>query len=300
VAQQGNLVLLGARVYHAELKRWIEPDTVDLRRYTYAGGDPVNFVDPGGRMPIEGGGGGTGGGGAGARSVQSGTSGGQMGILQVASQGPQPCSFKMDPTQVCVDESGKEIVAWRWMLKNRDKAGPGDLSMFMDEQVVVTGFQGHLFDMPDIRYWRPGMPIPGTGGPMDPFEVPGGGGGAATSQPPWGGQAINVGWKQLGAVSFSFTRDPFNQFYFSLNVGVGLSLTGVNVSVSELIPVTHQNMAPVDFRALYRGVSGGFSAFAGPGAATSVSGSGLVQQIGVGTPQVSVGGSYTWCVRGCR
>ncbi len=58
VVQQGSLVLLGARVYHAELKRWLVPDTVDGRRYTYAGGDPVNFVDPGGRMPIEGGGGG--------------------------------------------------------------------------------------------------------------------------------------------------------------------------------------------------------------------------------------------------
>lgn len=33
VAQQGNLVLLGARVYHAELKRWLVPDTVDARRY---------------------------------------------------------------------------------------------------------------------------------------------------------------------------------------------------------------------------------------------------------------------------
>jgi len=50
VAQQGNLVLLGARVYHAELKRWLVPDTVDGRRYTYTGGDPVNFVDPSGRM----------------------------------------------------------------------------------------------------------------------------------------------------------------------------------------------------------------------------------------------------------
>jgi RHS repeat-associated protein len=52
-AQQGSLVLLGARVYHAELKRWLVPDTVDGRRYTYAGGDPVNFVDPGGRRPKE-------------------------------------------------------------------------------------------------------------------------------------------------------------------------------------------------------------------------------------------------------
>jgi RHS repeat-associated protein len=50
-AQQGSLLLLGARVYHAELKRWLVPDTVDGRRYTYAGGDPVNFVDPSGRAP---------------------------------------------------------------------------------------------------------------------------------------------------------------------------------------------------------------------------------------------------------
>jgi RHS repeat-associated protein len=52
VAQQGNLLLLGARVYHAELKRWLVPDTVDARRYTYVGGDPVNFVDPSGRVAI--------------------------------------------------------------------------------------------------------------------------------------------------------------------------------------------------------------------------------------------------------
>jgi hypothetical protein len=47
--QARGLLLLGARVYHAELKRWLQPDTVDGRRYTYSGGDPVNFVDPGGR-----------------------------------------------------------------------------------------------------------------------------------------------------------------------------------------------------------------------------------------------------------
>jgi RHS repeat-associated protein len=57
VAQQGNLVLLGARVYHAEMKRWLVPDTVDARRYTYAVGDPVNSVDPSGRMAIVTGGG---------------------------------------------------------------------------------------------------------------------------------------------------------------------------------------------------------------------------------------------------
>ena len=49
-----GLVLLGARVYHPELKRWLVPDTVDPLRYTYTGGDPVNFIDPSGRMMIDG------------------------------------------------------------------------------------------------------------------------------------------------------------------------------------------------------------------------------------------------------
>jgi hypothetical protein len=52
--QARGLLLLGARVYHAELKRWLQPDTVDGRRYSYTGGDPVNFRDPRGRFPSNG------------------------------------------------------------------------------------------------------------------------------------------------------------------------------------------------------------------------------------------------------
>ena len=52
-ARAGNLLLLGARVYDASWKRWLQPDTVDLTRYSYAGGDPRNFVDPSGRMPVQ-------------------------------------------------------------------------------------------------------------------------------------------------------------------------------------------------------------------------------------------------------
>jgi hypothetical protein len=52
--QAPGLVLLGARVYHPELKRWLVPDTVDPLRYTYTGGDPINFIDPSGRMMIDG------------------------------------------------------------------------------------------------------------------------------------------------------------------------------------------------------------------------------------------------------
>jgi hypothetical protein len=52
--QAPGLVLLGARVYHPELKRWLVPDTVDPLRYTYTGGDPVNFIDPSGRTRIDG------------------------------------------------------------------------------------------------------------------------------------------------------------------------------------------------------------------------------------------------------
>ena len=51
-SQTGSLLLLGARVYHAELRRWVQADTVDDLRYAYAGGDPVNLVDPTGRMAI--------------------------------------------------------------------------------------------------------------------------------------------------------------------------------------------------------------------------------------------------------
>jgi RHS repeat-associated protein len=51
--QAPGLVLLGARVYHPELKRWLVPDTVDPLRYTYTGGDPVNFIDPSGRVMLE-------------------------------------------------------------------------------------------------------------------------------------------------------------------------------------------------------------------------------------------------------
>ena len=50
--QPRGLLLLGARVYHAELKRWLQPDTVDGRRFTYTGGDPRNFTDPSGRMRV--------------------------------------------------------------------------------------------------------------------------------------------------------------------------------------------------------------------------------------------------------
>ena len=46
-----KLILLGARVYHVDLRRWLQPDSVDLKRYTYANGDPVNLTDPSGRMP---------------------------------------------------------------------------------------------------------------------------------------------------------------------------------------------------------------------------------------------------------
>jgi RHS repeat-associated protein len=45
----GGLLLLGARVYDPEARRWLSPDAVDLLRYTYVDGDPANFVDPSGR-----------------------------------------------------------------------------------------------------------------------------------------------------------------------------------------------------------------------------------------------------------
>jgi RHS repeat-associated protein len=44
-----GLLHLRSRVYSPAWRRFLEPDTVDLLRYTYVNGDPVNFIDPSGR-----------------------------------------------------------------------------------------------------------------------------------------------------------------------------------------------------------------------------------------------------------
>ena len=43
-----GLVYLNARTYDPGLRRFLQPDNVDSRRYTYAGGDPINSTDPSG------------------------------------------------------------------------------------------------------------------------------------------------------------------------------------------------------------------------------------------------------------
>jgi RHS repeat-associated protein len=45
----GGLIHLKARVYSPLIRRFLQPDTVDFRRYTYSHGDPLNFSDPSGR-----------------------------------------------------------------------------------------------------------------------------------------------------------------------------------------------------------------------------------------------------------
>ncbi|HEY2028896.1 MAG TPA: RHS repeat-associated core domain-containing protein [Myxococcales bacterium] len=47
----GGLVHLKARAYSPALRRFLQADTIDARRYTYAFGDPLNFTDPSGRAP---------------------------------------------------------------------------------------------------------------------------------------------------------------------------------------------------------------------------------------------------------
>jgi RHS repeat-associated protein len=46
-----GLYLMGNRVYDAKLRQFLQPDLQNPMSYTYAGGDPVNFVDPTGRSP---------------------------------------------------------------------------------------------------------------------------------------------------------------------------------------------------------------------------------------------------------
>jgi RHS repeat-associated protein len=49
----GGLIHLKARVYSPVLRRFLQPDTIDFRRYTYAHGDPLNYSDPSGRKDDE-------------------------------------------------------------------------------------------------------------------------------------------------------------------------------------------------------------------------------------------------------
>jgi RHS repeat-associated protein len=41
-----GILHMGARDYWPQMGRFLQPDTVDLRRYTYAAGDPLNRIDP--------------------------------------------------------------------------------------------------------------------------------------------------------------------------------------------------------------------------------------------------------------
>ena len=47
-----GLLHLQARAYSARLRRFVQPDNVDGRRYSYANGDPVNRVDPSGHRAM--------------------------------------------------------------------------------------------------------------------------------------------------------------------------------------------------------------------------------------------------------
>ena len=47
-----GLLYLNARVYDPKTRRFLQPDNVDSRRYTYAGGDPINRIDPSGHKDV--------------------------------------------------------------------------------------------------------------------------------------------------------------------------------------------------------------------------------------------------------
>jgi len=46
----GGLIHLRARAYNPALRQFMQADDVDAKRYAYAGGDPINLVDPSGHM----------------------------------------------------------------------------------------------------------------------------------------------------------------------------------------------------------------------------------------------------------
>jgi RHS repeat-associated protein len=51
----GDLVNLNARVYDPRMRRFLQPDDVDIIRYTYVAGDPINRTDPTGHQGHPGG-----------------------------------------------------------------------------------------------------------------------------------------------------------------------------------------------------------------------------------------------------
>ncbi len=48
----GGLLSIGARVYNPALKIWMQPDPLEPFKYDYAGGDPVNRIDPTGTEDV--------------------------------------------------------------------------------------------------------------------------------------------------------------------------------------------------------------------------------------------------------
>jgi RHS repeat-associated protein len=48
----GGLIHLKARAYSPTLRRFLQPDTIELRRYTYSSSDPLNLSDPSGREAL--------------------------------------------------------------------------------------------------------------------------------------------------------------------------------------------------------------------------------------------------------
>ncbi len=48
----GGLLVMGRRIYDPKLRQFLQPDIIGPMTYTYAGGDPINFVDPSGTSPV--------------------------------------------------------------------------------------------------------------------------------------------------------------------------------------------------------------------------------------------------------
>jgi len=46
-----DLIHLMTRAYDPETKQFLQPDSSDPKRYAYAGGDPINMIDPSGKSP---------------------------------------------------------------------------------------------------------------------------------------------------------------------------------------------------------------------------------------------------------
>jgi hypothetical protein len=124
-------------VYHSGLKRWLQADTVDGLRGTYVEGDPVNLVDPSGRLPIQDGSGSGIAGDSRVKTLARGDGFGQISFQTNAAVLQHCRALGLKDTDQCLDDAGNVTTKfiYDWDVENGQPTG----TEIMEGQEVHTG-----------------------------------------------------------------------------------------------------------------------------------------------------------------